>query len=326
MRTRRVMVVGLAVLAALLLSGCTEVVSLVNKANIDVGLQKLTTRLEDIPSVTTVTPTAKITPEFNYTVDVRVVVDELVERDLLDIVAAVTETFASDAFTATESLLFGIEALDGAQLTLSESFTISSDEMQNDIHYWVELSAAYGGPLSMEVRTGTRSIRAVDQGPTVDWAALRAVPDTSTGVGQWEIDGLFFTEFPSDAVLELRDQLAEIVSDDDEEEWVSLGEYSPGYSSVQFLSPDLKDLNDPATSTAWPRVLAAVGLLARASSAVGPVTFTYSGYDNVAGSVHLGECAGETVGGAPEEALWEALAASNLDLPAGSGAGFCSHA
>jgi hypothetical protein len=317
------MVVGLVLSVALLLTGCGEVGSLVTKAGIDLGLQKLTSQLEEIPSVATVTPIAEITVDFGYTVTLHVLVDGLVEQDLLDIVEAVTETFTSDAFAATESLLFGIEAPDGALLTMSESFTISPEEMKNDIHYWVELSAVYGGPLSMEVWTGRRSIRAMDEGPTVDWAALRAVPDTSTGIRQWEIGGLFFTEFPSDAVLELRDQLAGLASADDE--WVALGEYSPGYSSVQFLSPDLLDLDDAATSTAWPRVLAAVSLIAAATSTVGSVTFTYSGYDNVAGSVHLGECEGETVA-APEDALWEALATSNLDLPAGSGAGFCSHA
>jgi hypothetical protein len=63
-----------------------------------------------------------------------------------------------------------------------------------------------------------------------------------------------------------------------------------------------------------------------AGSLVTKAGIDLGGYDNVAGSVHLGECAGETVGAAPEDALWEALATSNLDLPAGSGAGFCSHA
>jgi hypothetical protein len=322
MRTRRAVVVGLAVLAALALGGCTEVVSLVNKANIDVGLQKLTTRLEEIPSVTTVTPTAKITPEYGYTVDVQVVVDELVEQDLLAVVVAVTETFAKDAFSVADDLAFELSSVDGAQLWLSPPYMAPTEELQQEIHYWIALSAVYPAPLSMQLWGRSRVISVYNDVPEEpDWAALRAVPDPSTAVKQWYLGGLDFSyKFPPDAVLDLRDSLAGLATD--ETEFVSLDQYAPDYANVQFFTPGAGDSASPLTSSAWPRAITAVQLIIDARLPL--VTFAYYADGNLGISqVHLGACDLEVAATEVDEALWEALAASNLELPEGSGAGYC---
>ena len=324
MRTRRAVVVGLAVLAALLLSGCAEVGSLVNKANIDVGLQKLTTRLEEIPSVTTVTTTAKITPDFSYAVDVKVVVDALVEVDILDIITAVTGTFAKDAFAVTEELAFELSSVDGAQLWLSPPYMEPTDELRKDVRYWIALSAVYPAPLSMELWSRSRVISVYDDVPEEpDWAALRAVPDSSTSVKQWYLGGLdFSSEFPPDSVLELRDSLALLAVD--ETEIVSLDQYAPGYASAQFFTAGAGDLTSPLTSSAWPRVLTAAQLII--DSGLPLVSFAYYADGNLGISqVHVGQCGREVAATDPDEALWDALVASDLRLPEGSGAGYCGY-
>ena len=330
MRTRRGMVGGLLVVAALLLSGCTEVVSLVNKANIDVGLQNLTATLEVIPSVTTVTATAKITPEFNYTVEVRVTVDELVEPDLLEVVAAVTETFASDVFVATEALIFGLSSANGAQLALSQPLTVPADELRQDIQYWIGISVVYATPLSMEVAPGSRVIAAyndVTQEP--DWAVLRAVPDDSSVSKQWYLGGFSFSEeFPPDSVLRLRTALRALAVGD--EESVEVWNYHPGYIEVSFFPAEPRAIDEPADSVAWPRVSQALQLIADAHIALANFVYYYESTSDSStfapNNVHLGVCATEVRKAPGDDALWEALAASNPQLPDGSGAGYCDPA
>ena len=333
MRGRRLTVAGLALATTLLLSGCAEAGSLVNRTGIDLGLQQLTSELEAIPSVATVTPTSTLNGDYSYSVDVRVVVDVLVEGDVVSILHAVAATFEAAPFTSTRALSFGLTASDGSAFTPYYPLDISAHELDNEIHYWIALAAAYGGPLDMGLYgypddyTGPekylRNISADDERRATDWDAVRAVPDSSTAHRSWNLSGLGFEEaWPPDAVLELRDSLAAIVIHDEGN--LALTSYAIDLIGVSYFSPLLEDPAMPATAASWPEVLAAVSLIV--GSGFPLADFSYTGYDTVAGFVHLGECGGEVQSAAGDDALWEALAASTIALPAGSGAGYCSNA
>ena len=334
MRGRRVVVVGLVTLAALFLSGCDITGSLVSKAGIDLGLQKLTTELEAIPSVTTITPTVTLNGDYSYTVDLAVVAEELVEADVVDIAKAVSATFGNAPFTGTKSLTFELSA--STEVALGEQFPVAltADEIANEVRYWFALSAAHGRPLMMSLypdpdgdegsATYIRSISAWDE-ESPDWDALRAVPDVSTAQRGWSFAG-FGSEgsLPPAEVIDLRIALAGIALTD--AEGYRLDFYRPGEIWVTAYAP--ANPEDVASSDAWLRMLDALRLVLDAGIPLTQLSYygpAEDGRQSLA-LVHFGECAAADPASPGDGPLLEALTASNLDLTAGIAAGWCSNA
>ena len=329
MGARRIVALAAAALVLLLLSGCDVAGSLVTKAGLDLGLQELTSELEEIRSVAAVMPTATLTGDYDYTVDLHVEVDDVVESDVQRIVAKVTETFEEAPFAGIKALSFDLSASDGSRFTPYYPISIPPDELASEIHYWLEMVAAFGGPLDLglyqdpehlDAVSYLRNIASTDYQRPVDWDAVRAVPDTSTALRTWNLDGLSITAtWPPDAVLELRDSIASVPLNDEGQ--LSLDSYASDYTSVSYFSPLLENPEQPIDTAGWPQVIAAVRLIAEADLPL--VVFSYYGLDNLTSTVHLGVCEPEPPSAPADVAMWEALSTSNIALPAGSGPGLC---
>lgn len=335
MRNRRGTALCIAVLTALLLSGCDVAASLVDKTGIELGLQKLTSQLEEVPSVRTVTPTATLNGDLSYTVHLRVEVDELVEADVVDVVTSVATAFGNAPFTGTKELSFELSA--SPEEALSEQFPLrlSSAELVSEIHYWFALTAAYGAPLAMYLYPDpdgnaspaayVRTIFQLGEATDVNWDALRAVPDESKALRGWGLGGIGSEgALPPAEVVTLADALAAIATSETEE--YRLDFYRPGEIWVTAHSP--ADPEDLSTSEGWPRLLAALRLILAEEPPLTQLTYYGAAEDgrSAVATLYLGRCANPGEARPADVALVEALSASNLDLTAGIGAGSCSNA
>ena len=305
----------------------------------DGDVEKLTSQLEQIASVDAVSsavgydPDAEISDEMleldhlPYLVTLTVEVHELVEADVIDMVEAVEATMEAAVSRVgnghpSYDLALQLHNSDGVVFTDEYPLGLSSLELANEVRYWLALTAAYGGPLAMNLYPAgivARSITPLRDTLPVDWEALRAVPDASAMLHDWKFDGLWASDsLPTDEVIELHNVLAGIPLGDGGS--LSLDRYRPGSVTVGFFSP-AADLVAPTASTAWPQVLDAVQ---RTLDAGTPANFAFfPEYGGGAAHIHLGECTAVRPASETDAALADALAASTLDLSAGIGAGYC---
>lgn len=220
MRMRRLGVAVICALAVVVsLTGCGVAQvgqSIVTEQIITAQLTKLVDQVESVSTGVSAEYTKEITGSYTFVVDVQVTADSLTSATAVAIVAPVLAEFTSSPL-ADQQLSFTLTADDGGTLAVS-AFDLTAAELSGEVDYWFGLSAAVGMPLSMDLGPGygldepyRRAIAAVSlpvPASTVDWDAVRSVPDPSAALRSWSLPGIDAVySLPPDSVTRLASSL-----------------------------------------------------------------------------------------------------------------------
>lgn len=322
------------------LSGCTEVGSLALKAQIDLGLERLATKLNELAGIST-EHTAEITGDYDYVVTVNSTAKTLTEEQLVDVVIAVHDELGHGVFEGRQ-VSYALSVSEGTIYSGQGFGQLSDEELVTEIGYLYDLAGVYGAPLSISFAEGegegayTRFINDLATPANPDWDAVLAVPDSSLANRVWGLSGVGATgALPPSEVFELAHAMFEVVPrpatlDTPADamlifDWVAgVPNANPPHANVLdvTLLYSAEDFTQPAASPAWPQAVRVAQLIKTAQ--LPPRTFASLAYyrDNGDGwaAVRFGSCAKENVGSTDDIALAEALAASGV---VGAVAGLC---
>lgn len=338
MRNRRSPVLVACVLAVLFLSGCVGAENPSPQAAIETPTPDLQTLLSSLQAIVTVDDSSVAKPQVNGASDsdigIEVTVFRWDEAALGEIVDAVAAAAKSEPELGIRSI--AISQSTGQSLGdfhLSFPTRVSSAALQSEIHYWLALSAVFPGQLSMSlggdvVLADGDYARQISSGGLyqgVDWAAVRAVPDTSAAWTAWYFGSVIgWGALPPDDVFELHQAISSYAGASPADSVTT--RYSAKSGSIGVgIGVTEWDSTDLTLSQHWPMVLDAVQRILQTGYA--SADFQYNG--GPGGAVHFGPCG---VGGtyaeheSANDALWAALTSTALVFPADSGAGQCRDA
>lgn len=311
--------VVLALVVILALTGCTEIGSIADKTQIDLGLQKLTTELDELAGIET-TYIVDMTPEQSYYITVTSTGPELDETQLLEVATLVRDTLGNGAF-ARQQLQFTFTPSDGAALSMSD-FDLTDEDLAGDIAYAYALGDTYGAaasigfggrPQSGDTYTRSITLAAADGAP--DWNVIAALPDESRAERSWSFAELAASgDLPPTAVFDLIDALSAAASPDADVYF----DWSRGLLTGGWVADDV-NLADPAASSHWSALVDMARLIEQ--SAVEVVSFSFYADGNVGtAGVVIGPCSEVLQGGQGDAALAAALVAAGV---ATAQPGFC---
>jgi len=309
---------ALAAIVALSLSGCTvfnTFISAGDEALLSSDLDALVDDLASIPGVDAVDYDLLIQPDMSYTVSVSAYATDLTERSASDAFALVTSTYASGRFPEQKSLAFGIgPGGDGRSTAIAVSSWLEfpTEVIPDEIAYLYDVQEAVGAPLSMSLDAPgdldvnyQRFIGSSVLPDTLDWAALRKIPDTAAGFVGLSLGGVSMDGGVIPAAAEkVATRVAAIK--DVEMVWNSVnGEY--GLSLYRADS-------DYAALAEWPAVVALV------ESAITSDTGFHSlliSFDEGMAVVSGNECGAGTSVTESDRELQDLLHAAGVDVSAG---------
>lgn len=312
--TARVAVVALVVLG---LSGCAVAGSLVDKAQIDLGLAQLATDLEEIPGVNAVTSTAKITGDYHYEISVDATAEELSATALKQVADRTFEELSGGVF-AKEKVRFTLSGSKGILLSIDD-WTLEPQALDDALDYSAALAVAYGGDVGIEFQTAyedmerTRSIHSLEFSDRSDWDAIRALPDNWDGRRSWGLGSLGAEEvLPGSDVTDLVDAVVELGPfEDGFSVWVT-GWQDTATVSIWYQEAEMSTLTSASN---WP-------LIVQIADRVSATQFATPGIELVvtgpSANAFFGHCDAEAGSYAPEDD--KALATA---LGAGWHAGAC---
>jgi hypothetical protein len=315
MRNRRLPAIALAAVVMVALSGCTVLDTLgsaADEARISSALDDLEDELALIPGVTRVDAGSSIRGDLAFDVSVSIKSDGLTMDNQRRAAEAVTDLFTAPPFSEQPQLWFSISEGPDDQLTSRLDFDLtglSKETVVGELDYLDAFAAASGEAVTMGIYpadpengfdTYARGIVIAEPSTPVDWAALRALPDATTGMALFTVGEVTSR---GGLIPEKLDALAAEFSGPDErlywnadEEYVGVDVYS------QKQSDDFESL------PAWGRIVE-LATLAQSSGA---------GLDTIGGSVavganaYFGDCDDPKVDGIAEK-FAEALSREGIE-------------
>jgi hypothetical protein len=201
MRNRRIATLGVVVVVSALLTGCSAldtIGSLGTEAVLNAELGSLASTLEGIPGIDDADYVLDLQADLTYTVGMTASSSGLLEEDAQAVLAAVTQTFASETLANQASLQFWVSG-DDAQpiLGVSDWATFPTKVIPDEIAYLYALQEAAGVDLSMSLSAPSdaevdyyRNIGSVELPSAAGLAAARQVADTSAEGRSWSFDGI----------------------------------------------------------------------------------------------------------------------------------------
>lgn len=284
--------VAIALIALLALTGCTEIGSISDKAQIDLALTRLTSELDDLAGIQT-QYTAELQPDYSYQITVTATSEALAEEQLVAAAILVRDELGGGVFDR-HAVRFELNAEDGSVLSLA-TFDLEDSDIATDIAYAAAFGEAYGSPANVffgEGNTADTYGRVVGVSIAVDspdWDAIRALPDTSRADRAWQVLGFSFAEeVPGAQVTELVDAIGRVVPLDSPDPWVMI-DWDDTYSYVSLIGSDV-DVSDPAASSIWSVAGELAQLLTAAGLAASNLSF-YGQSNSGPAIVHFGVCA-----------------------------------
>jgi hypothetical protein len=340
-------IVGLGAIALLcvgLISGCSYIHdasdtgrSVVDKAVIDTNLGDLRSDIRAMPEVTSIKTSAELNKDLSYAISAHITAASLTQKQAQSIVQRVTKTFRSSSFVKQHCFL---EINTTGNLSVRVGvFSLSMSQLSSELANAFAVESAANGPvtLSLDVidqTTGgdSRYSRAIEIGvpsTSVDWEAMRSLVDDTDGSKYWTFPGMSATEsLPPKEMTDLLNQTALIVPPLTYTAPLPATFFSIDWDgrtnmfTEAIQSKDFTAGTAPQRTPAWPRVLEALALVAKVTSAD---HFTYGGSDGKAsGTIHFASCSGEVAAGPGDRELYAAVVAAGVALRHGSGPGFCN--
>ena len=201
MRNRRIATLGLAMVVAVSLTGCSAldtIGSLGTEAVLNAELGSLARTLEGIPGVDDADYVLDLQADLTYTVGMTASSSGLLEEDAQAVLAAVTTTFASETLASQASLQFWVAGDDARPiLGVSDWLTFPTEVIPDEIAYLYALQDAAGVDLSMSLSAPSdaevdyyRNISSLELPGSAGLAAARQVADTSAEGRGWSFDGV----------------------------------------------------------------------------------------------------------------------------------------
>ena len=203
MRNRRIVTLGVAMVVAASLTGCSAldtIGSLGTEAVLNAELGSLASTLEGIPGVDDADYVLDLQADLTYTVGVTASSGGLLEEDAQAVLAAVTTTFASETLANQASLQFWVSDDDARPiLSVSEWLTFPTEVIPEEIAYLYALQDAAGVDLAMSLSAPSdaevdyfRTISSLELPTAAGLAAARGVTDTAAAGGKgWDLAGVF---------------------------------------------------------------------------------------------------------------------------------------
>ena len=322
----------LAVPLLLVLGGCAPTDggldgTIVDQSDLEAALTTTIARIDPIPGVEDVSTTFELTGQATYQVTVSVTADTLEETGAKAVAAALSDGLGDPLF-ADQQVFASVEA-SGGTLDMSE-FDLTGDELTAEVTYWYDVAELLAAPVDMQLSPLAsgyqRTLTAEALGDPIDWDALAAIVDSSAAEHSWSLPGLeAYGPLPDARVAALLRDLDTVLYPLDygftDQNGYSIA-LSEGFVALSVSSLTLTG-TALADSPDWPALLTASTVAL--SSGVDLSNISYLASDTGAGgNVHVGECAEPITPGEDDEALFAALVASGVALPAGSGAGYCA--
>ena len=304
--------VAIALIAVLALTGCTEIGSIADKAQIDLGLAQLASDLEQVPGVTGVESHAELQGDYSYAISIGASAETLSDSALHQVGVIAMEQLGAGVF-GRHHVTFSVGSETGTQLGMNRFTGIDLD---GELDYLAQLSAAYGAPLAINFYDETRQISSLAPSASPDWEAMRAIPDDSALERSWYFDALAsMGELPDASATDLADALRAIVP------------LASGLSldisgvDVTLMDASYSDLSAPESSPNWPVALQVAAVVSASPLAVPHLAYYGDGSSGFA-VAYRGPCTVDDLVVTPEdEALATALAAALGD--ARWGGGYC---
>ena len=309
---------ALAAIVALSLSGCTvfnTFISAGDEALLSSDLDALVDDLASIPGVDAVDYDLLIQPDMSYTVSVSAYATDLTERSASDAFALVTSTYASGRFPEQKSLAFGIgPGGDGRSTAIAVSSWLEfpTEVIPDEIAYLYDVQEAVGAPLSMSLDAPgdlavnyQRFIGSSVLPDTLDWAALRKIPDTGAGFVGLSLGGVSMDGGVIPTAAEKVATRAAAI-EDVEMVWNGVeGEYG-----VSLYTAD----GDYAALAEWPAVVALVDSAIASDSGFHSLLISF---DEGMAVVSGNECGADIPVTESDRELQDLLRAAGVDVSAG---------
>jgi len=293
MRFSRVAV--LALVLGMTLSGCHTLNTLgsaADEVDISNGLEALEAELEGIPGVTGATSSMPMEADLKFVVSVAIDTDGLDSDGAQAVVAAVSDTFAGEKFLEQPNLSFTIASATDPIVNIPQWIGLPTEELAAQFQYLFELQAVYGEQLAMDLLlvdptsdgVYQRSITAATAPTTVDWAAMRAVPDSTTADPVWMLPGAYLlTTLPPERL----DTLVEAVGEADVAGSATVTWFGADDTFTLSVVPDVLAADSFTDLEAWDTIVA---LLEQAASpGLGLKEFAIA-EDGRGAVVHTGSC------------------------------------
>jgi hypothetical protein len=340
-RSRFASIVAIAIVVMLALSGCVATDAVTKKNLIELELAKLSGALYSLPYVGVVSTFYNEDAEFDQ--QVRVVVSATIPTAERAIVIAVAANAAlSQDLLSTMSRSFELKNEGTTQFWQSE-FGLTPDELSTELRYLFALQHAAGVPLSMglDVPWDDTAVqdyqRSIDAGLSIpqpgDWDALRSVEaPKKSAVQAWYFAGLsIIGSLPPPEVTDLLHVLEPVLPLYNSDQtvgysWTSWDSIRQRFDvAIDYLDQGGTTSTQPFTDKRlWSQVHAAAALIAESGVAGSSLVISSTVNDEYqSATVHFGTCAinGSVLN--QDTAFADALMASGIELPSGSGPGHC---
>ena len=284
--------VAIALVALLALTGCSEIGSLSDKAQIDLALGNLTTELDTVAGIQT-EYTAELQPDFTYQVYVHATAPQLDDEQLLAAALLARDALSEGVFDRGQ-VSFDLSVPEGALLSMWD-FAITDDALRDELALAAQLGDAYGSAATLSIGQGdaASTVGVRSAAPSPDWDAIRALVADNPG-RSWSLPGLSFDgAVPPPELTDLVDGIGGILPlGFTEQVYVSVDWYGET-TSVTVAAPDV-DVADPTASSYWPQAQQVAALLA--ASALQSRSLMFYGLDRQGtATVFFGECAQSAV-------------------------------
>lgn len=199
---RKLRVIALALVVTVALSGCTVLNTLgsaADEARMSSALDDLDASLAAIPGITSAVSSMPIRGDLKFDVTVSAKSDGLTMENQRRAADAVIDLFTAPPFSEQPRLWFSISEGPDDQLVNRLEFDLagfSRESIDGELDYLDAFAAVAGQVVTMSIYPAepengfdnyTRGIGITDREATIDWAALRAVPDVTTGETAYSI-------------------------------------------------------------------------------------------------------------------------------------------
>jgi hypothetical protein len=300
---------ALALIALLALTGCTEIGSISDKAQIDLALTALTTELDELAGIQTHYD-AEIQPDYSYQIAVTATAPALAEQQLVAVARLVRDELGGGLFDR-HRVRFELTEENGSGFSMSV-FGLDDGDLAGDIAYAAAFGEAYGSPASVFFGEGNtpdtygRVVAVALTADAPDWDAIRALPDSTRADPSWQVPGISFAgAVPAAPVTDLVDAIGRVVPLDSPDPWVFIDLYY-AYAYVSLIGSDV-DTADPAASSVWPIAVDVAALLDASGFSVGLSFYGQTGQGNA--FVHFSDCAEQVPPSQTDTVLATALGA-----------------
>lgn len=283
--------VAIALIALLALTGCSEIGSLSDKAQIDLALDSLTTELDELAGIET-QYTAELQGDYSYQVSVHASAPQLDAEQLIAAALLARDSLSEGVFDRAQ-VFFDLSVPEGVLLSMT-SFAITEADLRGELMRASAVGEAYGSPATISIGEADEfgagiTIGVLTAASSPDWDAIRSLVGESPA-RYWAFPGLSFDGvMPPREITDLVDAIGGILP---------LGFTADVYTSVDWYGESLTvtvtaqdvDLADPTASTIWPQAQQVAALVAALPATSRSFMFYGDGSQGAA-TVFFGDCA-----------------------------------